>query len=115
MNYWSRDDTKAWVSQLEQRIEDISYFLDKTIEWCEDNYIYEDKLIFICSFLTCIWVSQCRGEPITYLELMEMLGISEVEVEQEKFYELHDKFIELSHIQLLEAAVKMYNESQDED
>lgn len=113
MRYWSRDDTKAWVEHLEQRIEDISYFLDKTVEWCEDNYVYEDHLVFVCSFLTCIWVSQCRGEPITYVELMELLGIENVEVEQEKFYELNDKFLDLTHEQLLTAAVKMFKESQE--
>jgi hypothetical protein len=36
---WSRDDTKEWVIQLEHRLEDIDYYLKKTVDWCEEWHI----------------------------------------------------------------------------
>jgi hypothetical protein len=108
MSYWSRKDTKEWVMRLEGRIEDISHYIDKTLSWCEERYIDNDQIIFMCCFLTAIWVSQLRDEPITYVELMEMLGIKDVPEREEKFYELDDKYIDLTHIELLEAAVRHF-------
>jgi hypothetical protein len=113
MKYWSRQDTKNWVEQLEDRIDDIAHYLDKTIEWCEENDIENEKTVFMCSFITCIWVSQLRDEPITFTELMEMMGIDMVEIEEEKFYELDAKYINLTHQELLEQAVITF-ENDDE-
>jgi hypothetical protein len=59
----------------------------------------------MCCFLTCIWVSQLRGEPISYLELMEILGIKEFDNIEEKFYELGEEYICLEHEELLQKAV----------
>jgi hypothetical protein len=109
MNYWSREDTKAWVAQLEDRIEDISHYIDLTLDWCEERYIDDDKVIFMCCFLTAIWVSQLRGEPITYLELMEMLGIKDIPESEDKFYELDSQFEDLTHKELLAEAVKQFD------
>lgn len=110
MKYWSREDTKAWLAQLEDRIEDISHYIDQTLDWCEDYYIDDDKVIFMCCFLTAIWVSQLRGEPITYLELMEMLGIKDIPDSEDKFYELDSRFEDLTHRELLEEAVKHFDD-----
>lgn len=52
MKYWSREDTKSWIAQLEHRIEDIEYYLKKTVQWCEQNEVYDDKLIFVCLIMT---------------------------------------------------------------
>ena len=109
MKYWSREDAKAWVAQLEDRIEDISHYIDRTLEWCEEHYIDDDKVIFMCCFLTAIWVSQLRGEPITYLELMEMLGIKDIPDDDDKFYKLDERFEDLTHKELLRAAVKQFD------
>ena len=110
MRPWTRDDTREWIAQLEDRINDISEYLDKTLEWCENNYIRDERIVFICSFLTCIWVSQLSDEPITYVELMEMLGVPDPEPDEEKLYELGDQFLNLTHRELLESAVKTFNE-----
>lgn len=110
MNYWSRQDTKEWIAQLEDRLEDISHYLDKTHEWCDAHYIEDEKLIFLCSFLTCIWVSQLRGEPISYTELMEMLGITDVDSDEEKLYELDSEYVDLTHKELLHHAVTTFRE-----
>ena len=114
MNYWSRQDTKEWIAQLEDRLEDISHYLDKTLEWCDAHHIEDEKLIFLCSFLTCIWVSQLRDEPISYTELMEMLGISEVDTDEEKLYELDAEFIDLTHTELLHHAITVFREDNND-
>jgi hypothetical protein len=109
MKYWSRQDTKNWVAQLEDRIDDISHYLEKTMEWCDDLEIDNEKVVFMCNFLTCIWVSQLRGEQITFTELMEMMGIEVVELQEEKFYELDAEYVNLTHKELLERAVKTFD------
>jgi hypothetical protein len=109
MNYWSREDTKAWVAQLEDRIEDIAHYIDKTTVWCEEQYIDDDRVIFMCCFLTAIWVSQLRCEPITYIELMEMLGIKDIPNGEEKYYELDERYENLTHKELLTAAVQHFD------
>jgi hypothetical protein len=57
MKYWSREDTKAWVAQLEDRIEDISHYIDKTLEWCEEK----QKTPEFTSAITCI-ASKLEGD-----------------------------------------------------
>ena len=109
MKYWSRDDTKEWINQLEHRVDDIDYYLDRTLAWCDEYGIDNQRVIFMCSFLTCVWVSQVRGEQITFTELMEMLGVSEWEASddvEEKVYELDDCYADLDHHELLERAVQ---------
>jgi hypothetical protein len=48
-----------------------------------------------------------RGEPITYTELMEILGVEEFETGEEKLYELDEKWVQLDHSDLLEHVVMM--------
>ena len=110
MKYWSRENTKDWIAHLEDRIDDIEYHLEKTHEWCDQHYIDDNSLVFMCCFLTCIWVSQLRGELITYVELMEMLGIHDIEVNEEKFYELDLKYENMTHRELLESAVDKFRD-----
>ena len=115
MAYWSRADTKEWIVQLEHRIQDIDYYLNKTVEWCEDYGIEDNSLVFMCSFLTCIWVSNMRGEHITFNELMEMLGVEEWDTDEEKYYELDDRWGDLDFHEFLEKVVETYSEDDDED
>lgn len=98
---WTRDDTRFWISQLEHRLEDIDYYLKETIEWCENNDIYDDRQVFILSFLTVIWVSHMRDEPISYVELLEILGIPEMVTGEDKIYELCPEFLNITHEELL--------------
>lgn len=107
--YWSREDTKEWIIQLEHRLEDIEYYLEKTAEWCEDYGIDDHKVVFMCSFLTCVWVSHMRGEPITFIELMELLGVDEWECDEDKIYELDDRWADLDHYDLLQNIVDRFN------
>lgn len=115
MKYWSRENTKEWIAQLESRLQDIEFYLDRTWEWCEEQDIEDDRVIFMCAFLTCVWVSHLRGESISFIELMEMLDIAEWECDEDKFYELDDKWANLDHDDLLEQVVAKCNEDYWED
>lgn len=109
MKYWSRNDTKEWIIQLEHRLEDIEYYLHRTIDWCEEYGVDDERTVFICSFLTCVWVSQMRGEDITYLELMEILGIPNLESTEEKIFELDQAYANLDHYELLQQIVDKFD------
>jgi hypothetical protein len=109
MNYWSRENTKEWITQLEDRIEDIAHYLEKTTEWCDENGIDDDRIVFMCCFLTCIWVSQLRCEEITYIELMEILGMTPSDGGEEKLYELDERYADCTHKELLVKAVAHFN------
>ena len=47
MSYWSRNDTKEWITQLEHRIKDIDYYLERTVAWCEEYGIDDNKVVFM--------------------------------------------------------------------
>ena len=74
-NVWSRDHTKYWIAQLENRIEDIDFYLRKTIEWCELHGVHEDHRVFVCSIMTVVWVSHMRGESVSKREAFELRSI----------------------------------------
>jgi hypothetical protein len=114
MRPWTRDDTKEWIAQLEHRLDDIDYYLNKTVEWCEDYGVYDNKTVFMCSFLTCIWVSKMRDEPITFVELMELLGVDEWESDEEKIFDLDEKYAHLDHVELLEHVIQMCRDDDDD-
>lgn len=107
---WTRNQTRDWIAQLETRIKDIDYYLKKTTEWCEDRFIHDDRKVFILSFITCIWVSHMRDEPISYNELMELLGLEDMCISEDKLYELDPKFIDLEYEEMLKVIVKTLNE-----
>ena len=111
MNYWSREHTKAWIAQLEDRIDDIAEYIERTAVWCEEHDIDNERVIFICMFITCIWVSQLRCEPITYTELMEMLGVTPASADDEKLYELNDGYADLTHRELLRQTVDTFKDN----
>jgi hypothetical protein len=62
--------------------------------------------VFIYSFITCVWVSYQRSEPITYSELLEILGIDKPDEFEDKIYELGDQFTNIDHEDLLETLHK---------
>ncbi len=67
----------------------------------------------MCNFITCVWVSYMRNEPITFVELMEILGVKDWEADEEKIYELDDRWGELDHYELLEQVVDKFNQEWD--
>ena len=113
MAYWSRNDTKEWIVQLEHRVQDMDYYLDKASDWCDEYGIDNNNLIFMCSFLTCVWVSNMRGEHITFNELMEILGVDEWDDDEEKYYELDECWGNLDFHEFLEKVVETYDENYE--
>lgn len=99
---WTREDTQHWINQLEHRIEDIDYYLHQTIQWCEDNGVFNDQAVFACTLMTVIWVSHQRGEPVSKREAMELLGVQGWEMIEDEEFELHQKFADFELEDLLE-------------
>ena len=62
------EDTKDWITQIENRLHDLNYYLKRTDAWLAEHNIDDDKIIVICCVLTCIWVSNMRNEHISFLE-----------------------------------------------
>lgn len=77
--HWSIYDTKLWINQLENRIEDIDYYLNQTVAYCEANDIINNETVFTLSFLTVLWVCYMREEPISRREIFEILAIKDWE------------------------------------
>lgn len=77
--HWNIYDTKLWINQLENRIEDIDYYLNQTVNYCEANNIINNETVFTLSFLTVLWVSYMREELISRREIFEILCIKDWE------------------------------------
>ena len=60
--YWNRDSTKEWITQLENRLEDLDYYLNRTVEWAENNGLTDQESIFSQGFVTVLWVCHMRSE-----------------------------------------------------
>ena len=99
---WTREDTQHWISQLEHRIEDIDFYLHRAIEWCEENAVYRDDAVFACALMTVIWVSHCRGEPVSKREAMELLGVEGWDLIEDVEFELDKKYSDIDLEALLE-------------
>ena len=105
---WTRDHTKNWISQLENRLEDIGYYLNQTVEWCETNEIYDDQIVFACAVMTVVWVSYMRGEPLSKREALEIVGIEDADSLEDDEYNLGERFYGLDHTELLAAVVDRF-------
>jgi hypothetical protein len=105
---WNRQSTKDWIAQLEHRIEDIEYYLRKTVEWCEDNGVYSEQTIFACTVMTAVWVSHLRNEPISKRELFEILGIVGWDQIEDAIYEFNPEYAHLEHDELLEMVASSF-------
>jgi hypothetical protein len=88
--YWSREDTQYWIAQLENRIEDIDYYLNRTVEWCENNGVWDNEKVFGLTFVTVLWVCHMRNEDVSRQEIYELLGI-------EDYYNCEDHVMELGN------------------
>lgn len=105
---WTRDCTQEWIGQLENRLEDIDYYLAQTIRWCEDNNIYDDQMVFACAVMTVVWVSHMRGEPLSKREALEIVGISDADSVEDDEYCLGEQFHDYDHEELLAAVVSKF-------
>jgi hypothetical protein len=106
--YWSRADTKHWIAQLEHRIEDIEYYLRRTVEWCEENNVYEDRIVLACAVMTAAWVSHMRQEPLSKHEIFEILGIDGWDKVEDALFEFNSDYEHLEHEELLQMIINSF-------
>ena len=104
--HWNIYDTKLWINQLENRIEDIDYYLNQTVKYCEDNDIINNETVFTMSFLTVLWVSYMREEPISRREIFEILCIKDWEDLPDAPVELGAKLSDFDLQELLDVVSK---------
>ena len=109
MKPWTREDTQHWIAQLENRIEDIQFYLSRAHEWCEENDVYSDKIIFVCSIMALVWVSHLRNEPISKHELFEILGIEDWENIEDAVFEFNPIYEDMELEELLQFVVSSFH------
>lgn len=107
-NPWSRENTQYWIAQLENRIEDIDYYLNRAVEWCESNEIYNEQIVFACASMTVIWVSHMRGEPISRREMLEVLGVEDWDQAEDLEYSLGSDYHDYDFEELMQAVVSQF-------
>ena len=105
---WDRKATRDWIAQLEHRIEDIEYYLRKTVEWCEANDVCSDRSVFACVVMTAVWVSHMRNEPISKQELFEILGVEGWDSIDDAVYEFNRDYETFEHEELLELVASSF-------
>ena len=105
---WTRDNTKHWVAQLENRIEDIEFYLRRTIEWCEENEVYSDNTVFVCSVMAIAWVCHLRNEELSRQEIFEILGVENWEAVEDAVLEFNPKYEDMELEDLLELVVSSF-------
>lgn len=108
MKPWTRDDTKEWIAQLEHRVEDIDFYLKRTLEWCQENEVYSDKIVFVCNIMAIVWVCYQRNEPISKHEIFEILGIADWELADDAVFEFNPKYQDLELEELLLTVVQSF-------
>jgi hypothetical protein len=99
---WTRDQTREWIAHLENRLEDIDYYLNRTVEWCENHGVYNDQAVFACAVMTVIWVSHMRQEPLSKREVLELVGVVDYYNAEDQEYQLNPEFRNYELEELLE-------------
>lgn len=105
---WTREDTQIWISQLENRVEDIRFYVDHTIHWCDQRYITEEELLTACIMVTILWVCMMRQESASRREVMELLGISNWADVDDLEYMLDDRFQDMELDDVLEVVLEKF-------
>lgn len=100
MRYWSRDNTREWINQLQNRVEDIHYYLAETIKYCEKNAIFDNKDVLILSIMTCVWVVGMRNETISLSEMIEILNL-DMPITDDKIFDMGRQMEGLDFEQML--------------
>jgi hypothetical protein len=100
-HHWSRDDTQSWIAQMENRLEDLNYYLNRTIEWAEHHNVIDQETIFTLGFVTVLWVCYMRAEEVSRREVYELLGISGWETTEDHVMELGDQLSDMDYEDML--------------
>jgi hypothetical protein len=108
---WSREHTQEWVLQLENRLEDFEYYIERTLIWCEDNGVHSQEKIFACCVMAITWVSQVRSEPITMQEIFEIMDIQHCpDFDADSTVELGVNVTSMDLDQILEMVVQKFED-----
>jgi hypothetical protein len=113
MKYWSREDTQYWIVQLENRVGDIDYYLQRTLEWCENNGVWDQEKIFSLTFVTVLWVCNMREENVSRQEIYEMLGIKDWDNIEDAVMELGDRLSSLDFEDMLTLVANTLDENRN--
>jgi hypothetical protein len=105
---WTREQTREWIAHLENRLEDIDYYLQQTLDWCEERGVYNDQAVFACTVMTVIWVSHMRQEPLSKREVLELVGVSDYYNAEEIEYNLSEEYYGFELEDLLEIVVQTW-------
>lgn len=76
---WTRDDTKFWIASVEHRVEDMIYYKQQALDWCEARGIEDQGFITKCLITTCIWVSHMRQETMSLGEVYDFIGVRDLD------------------------------------
>lgn len=99
--YWNRSSTKEWITQLENRLEDLDYYLNRTIVWAESNNIVEQEKIFSLGFVTVLWVCHMRSEDVSRREVYELLGVDDWQEAEDCVMELGNQLSDMDYEDML--------------
>lgn len=105
MKYWSRDDTKDWIMQIELRLEDIHFYLTQTAAYCDHYQILDNSEVLTLSIMTCIWVASMRAEQITLSEVIDILNL-DMEIQSDKTYDMGKDMKDLDFEEMLDLVRK---------
>jgi hypothetical protein len=100
--YWDRNSTKEWIVQLENRLEDLDYYLNRTVQWCENNGIWDNEKVFSLGFVTVLWVCHMRSEEVSRQEIYELLGIEDWQEAEDCVVELGNQLSVLDYEEMLD-------------
>lgn len=101
MTYWSRTDTQYWISQMESRLDDLNYYLNRTLEWAEQHQVVDQEKIFSLGFVTVLWVCHMRSEDVSRREVYELLGITDWQTTEDCVMLLGDQLSDMDYEDML--------------
>ena len=109
MKPWTREDTQYWIAQLENRIEDIEFYINYTKNWLEDRDFDNPYMIVTCLIVTALWVSSMRDEDITQREILEIIGIKDWYKAEDLVFGLNKSYVGLELEEILNIAVSNFD------
>jgi hypothetical protein len=109
MKPWTREDTQLWINQLENRIEDIEFYINFTKNWLDEREFDNPYMIATCLIVTALWVSSMRNEDITQREILEIIGIKDWYDAEDLVFGLNENYVGLDLEAILEIAVSNFD------
>jgi len=107
---WTRKDTQIWINQLENRIEDINFYVNHTLHWCDEHYVTDEQPLTACIMVTILWVCMMREETISRREVMELLGIGNWDEVEDFEYMLDDRFKDMELDDVLDEVLEKFSD-----